>query len=117
MITITDNAINQIKKMMEEEEDKNVMLRVGVNGGGCSGLSYGMGFDKEINADDMKINIGGMDVVLDKESAPILEGVVIDYKENMMGGGFTIDNPNAIATCGCGSSFRTATNAGTPEDC
>lgn len=117
MLTITDAAAKQIKKMIEAEEDKDVFLRVGVNGGGCSGLSYSMGFEKEVTETDTKLDLNGLEVVVDKESAPILKGVVIDYKENMMGGGFTIDNPNAIATCGCGSSFKTATNAGTPEEC
>ncbi|UOE93650.1 iron-sulfur cluster assembly accessory protein [Alkalihalobacillus sp. LMS39] len=116
MITITEAAAERIKVMMAEEEG-DVMLRVGVKGGGCSGLSYGMGFDAEANDDDKQFTIHGLNVVVDTESAPILNGVVIDYKENMMGGGFTIDNPNAIASCGCGTSFRTAANAGTPEDC
>ncbi len=116
MIEITESAAAQIKKM-KEEESENVLLRVGVKGGGCSGLSYGMGFDAEVKEEDTTFEQNGVNVVVDKESAAILKGVVIDYKQNMMGGGFTIDNPNAIASCGCGSSFRTATNAGTPEDC
>ncbi|MFB5660795.1 iron-sulfur cluster insertion protein ErpA [Alteribacillus sp. HJP-4] len=117
MITVTDAAVEQIKAMKEEEGDQNLKLRVGVKGGGCTGLSYGMGFDSEKNEGDETLTRNGLDIVVDKESAPMLEGVVIDYKENMMGGGFTIENPNAIASCGCGSSFRTATNAGSPEDC
>ncbi|MFA9560053.1 HesB/IscA family protein [Evansella sp. AB-rgal1] len=116
MIHISEAAATQIKKMMEEEES-SVFLRVGVKGGGCSGLSYGMGFESEANDDDTKLEIHGINVVVDSESAPILKDLAIDYKQNMMGGGFTIDNPNAIASCGCGSSFRTATNAGTPEEC
>lgn len=116
MITLTDAAVEQVKEMMKEEE-QNVFLRVGVKGGGCSGLSYGMGFTNEEEVDDVKLNFSGLEVLIDKESAPLLQGVVIDYKQNMMGGGFTIDNPNAIASCGCGSSFRTATEAGTPSDC
>ncbi|MBU8905389.1 iron-sulfur cluster insertion protein ErpA [Desertibacillus haloalkaliphilus] len=117
MITITDAAVDRIKDMMKEEGDDSLLLRVGVKGGGCSGLSYGMGFDKEVSDEDKTFEKSGLNVVVDNESAGILEGVVIDYKENMMGGGFTIENPNAVATCGCGSSFRTAENAGTPEDC
>jgi iron-sulfur cluster assembly protein len=76
-----------------------------------------MGFDTEINEEDKHLEIEGLEVVVEKENIPMLEGVKIDYKQNMMGGGFTIDNPNAIANCGCGSSFRTATNEGTPEEC
>lgn len=117
MITLTDAAVSQIKDMMEAEGEQGLMLRVGVKGGGCSGLSYGMGFDTEQKEEDEKLDINGLSVLIDKESAPIIKGVVIDYKQNMMGGGFTIDNPNAIASCGCGSSFRTAVNAGTPEEC
>lgn len=117
MITITDAAVSQIKDMMEAEEEQGLMLRVGVKGGGCSGLSYGMGFDTEQSEDDTKLDLNGLTVLIDKESAPIIKDIVIDYKQNMMGGGFTIDNPNAIASCGCGSSFRTAAHAGTPEDC
>ncbi|WP_078555641.1 HesB/IscA family protein [Bacillus alkalicellulosilyticus] len=116
MLTITDSAVEQIKKMMAEEGE-DLMLRVGVKGGGCSGLSYGMGFDSKAEEEDTTLTLNGLQVVVDNESVPVLKGVVIDYKQNMMGGGFTIDNPNAIASCGCGSSFRTATNAGTPEDC
>ncbi|WP_372508802.1 iron-sulfur cluster insertion protein ErpA [Pseudalkalibacillus decolorationis] len=117
VITITESAANQIKEMMAAEDEKSVYLRVGVQGGGCSGLSYGMGFDSEVQENDTKFDQQGIEIVVDPESKKILEGVVIDYKQNMMGGGFTIDNPNAIASCGCGSSFKTATNAGTPEEC
>lgn len=117
MITLTDSAVAQILSMQEGEDDDSLMLRIGVKGGGCSGLSYGMGFDNEKNEEDTLIQVNGIDVLVDKESEPIVKGLVIDYKQNMMGGGFTIDNPNAIANCGCGSSFRTAVNEGTPENC
>ncbi len=117
MITLTDAAVSQVKDMMKAEGEENLMLRIGVKGGGCSGLSYGMGFDTNHNEEDTKLDINGLAVLIDKESTPIVKGIVIDYKQNMMGGGFTIDNPNAIASCGCGSSFRTAVNAGTPEEC
>ncbi|WP_082676761.1 HesB/IscA family protein [Shouchella shacheensis] len=117
MITLTDAAVSQIKDMEAEEGEEGLKLRVGVKGGGCSGLSYGMGFDTEKNEDDLEIEVNGLNVLIDGESQPIVKGLVIDYKQNMMGGGFTIDNPNAIASCGCGTSFRTAANVGTPEDC
>ncbi|WP_179298879.1 HesB/IscA family protein [Evansella halocellulosilytica] len=117
MIKISESAVSQVKKMMEDQEQKDAYLRVGVKGGGCTGLSYGMGFDTEVTDKDKTFELEGLKVVVDEESAPMLEGVEIDYKQNMMGGGFTLDNPNAIASCGCGASFRTATNAGTPEDC
>lgn len=117
MITISEAAGYQIKDMMKEEGNENVFLRIGVKGGGCSGLSYGIGFDEEKKADDIEFEQHGIKVIIDQESAPILKGVVIDFKQSMMGGGFTIDNPNAIAGCGCGSSFRTAANSGSPEEC
>ncbi len=117
MITITEQAALQIKDMMKAEEKENSYIRIGVNGGGCSGLSYGLGFEEGKNEDDTELELHGVKVLIDKESEPIIKGVVIDFKQSMLGGGFTIDNPNAIATCGCGSSFRTASNTGTPEEC
>lgn len=117
MITLTDAAAAQILSMKKDEGDDSLMLRIGVQGGGCSGLSYGMGFDDEKTESDIQFQVNGHDILVDQESEPIIKGLVIDYKQNMMGGGFTIDNPNAIANCGCGSSFRTAANAGTPENC
>jgi iron-sulfur cluster assembly protein len=117
IITLTEAAAYQIKDMMKEHGEEGAFLRVGVKGGGCSGLSYGMGFDHEKNDGDHEFTQHGITILVDKESAPILKGTKIDYKQSLMGGGFTIDNPNAIAQCGCGSSFRTATNAGTPEEC
>ncbi|XJZ26799.1 HesB/IscA family protein [Bacillota bacterium Lsc_1132] len=117
VIMLTEAAALQIKEMMKHNEEEGAYLRVAVKGGGCSGLSYGMGFDHEIKEDDQHFAQHSIQILVDKESAAILKGTKIDYKQSMMGGGFTIDNPNAIASCGCGSSFRTATEAGTPEEC
>jgi iron-sulfur cluster assembly protein len=117
MIQISETATGKIKEMLAAEETPNLFLRVGVKAGGCSGFSYGMGFDDDQQTEDQVIDIHGLKVVVDSESALYLQGVEIDYKESAMGGGFTIENPNAIATCGCGSSFRTATEAGKPEEC
>ena len=117
VVFLTEAAAQQVKDMMVANEEENALLRVSVKGGGCSGLSYGMGFTHEIEENDMKLEQHGIQIVVSKEDAPILNGTKIDYKQSMMGGGFTIDNPNAIASCGCGSSFRTATNAGKPEEC
>ncbi|NHM32803.1 HesB/IscA family protein [Neobacillus terrae] len=117
VVILSEAAALQIKEMMKHNEEEGSLLRVGVKGGGCSGLSYGMGFDQEAKEDDFSFEQHGIQIVVDKESSAILKGTKIDYKESMMGGGFTIDNPNAIASCGCGSSFRTATAAGTPEEC
>ncbi len=117
VVHLTEAAAQQIKEMMVANEEENALLRVSVKGGGCSGLSYGMGFAHEIEENDTQFEQHGIHIVVSKEDAPILQGTKIDYKQSMMGGGFTIDNPNAIASCGCGSSFRTATKAGTPEEC
>ncbi|WP_338471933.1 iron-sulfur cluster assembly accessory protein [Niallia sp. XMNu-256] len=116
-VKITEAAALQIKDMMKQNEEEGSFLRVAVNGGGCSGLTYGMGFVPEAEENDLTFQLQGLQVVVNKDDAAILSGTVIDYKETLMGGGFTIDNPNAIASCGCGSSFRTATAAGTPEEC
>ncbi|WP_028546901.1 HesB/IscA family protein [Paenibacillus taiwanensis] len=117
MITISELAIEKIKEMLAQEENPNMFLRVGVRPGGCSGFSYGMGFDDEETGDDVHLESHGMKVVVDKESIPHLTGLEIDYKESGMSGGFTIENPNAVATCGCGSSFRTAVAEGKAEKC
>lgn len=117
IVTITEAAALQIKDMMKENEEESAFLRVAIQGGGCSGLSYGMGFAHEVEEGDTQFVQHGITVLVDKDSAPALKGTKIDYKQSLMGGGFTIDNPNAIASCGCGSSFRTAKDAGTPETC
>lgn len=117
VITITDSARNQIKEMMKEEPE-NARLRFGIKGGGCSGLSYSLGFEYEVNEElDETFEINEIPVVIFKQDIPIIENSVLDFKQNMMGGGFSIDNPNAIASCGCGSSFRTKEHVGTPGDC
>ncbi|MBB3108424.1 iron-sulfur cluster assembly protein [Paenibacillus phyllosphaerae] len=115
MITISDTANDKIKEMLAAEETPDLFLRIGVKEGGCSGFSYGMGFDDEQHDDDQVLEMSGLKVVVDAESIRYLNGLQIDFKESAMGGGFTIDNPNATATCGCGSSFRTATAAGKPS--
>ncbi|AYC29961.1 HesB/IscA family protein [Paenisporosarcina cavernae] len=116
-VILTEAAAFHVKEMMRENEEENAFLRVAVHGGGCSGLSYGMGFTHEIEQQDVTLSQHGITIVVSKDDAPILNGTEIDYKQSLMGGGFTINNPNAIASCGCGSSFRTATKVGTPENC
>jgi len=117
VITMTNNASSQVREMMQDESE-NVMLRFGIQGGGCSGLSYALGFDTEVNNELETVQeINGIPVVMNNQDIPIIEGTTIDFKQNMMGGGFSIDNPNAIVSCGCGSSFRTKENVGAPGDC
>ncbi|QAY68217.1 HesB/IscA family protein [Paenibacillus protaetiae] len=118
MITISESASDKIKGMLEQEGDPGLFLRVGVKEGGCTGFSYGMGFDDQLQDGDETIKLEGFNVVVDGESRKYLVGLEIDWKESAMGGGFTMNNPNATATCGCGSSFRTAAAAGKPDsDC
>lgn len=117
MIQMSELASEKIKELLAQQEASNMFLRLGVKPGGCSGFSYGMGFDDTQEATDQAFEIHGIKVVVDEESAKYLYGVEIDYKDSGMSGGFTIDNPNAIATCGCGSSFRTREDAGKKEKC
>lgn len=117
MLTITEAAEQQIKDMLAEEGTIAKFLRFGVKGGGCSGLTYGLSFDDEVREGDRELEQQGFKILIDSESAPLVHGTKIDYKQNMMGGGFVIENPNALITCGCGSSFKTASNEGTPEKC
>ncbi len=118
VIDLTEAASFRIKEMQEHNEEQGSFLRVNVHGGGCSGLSYGMTFDKNLEEDqDFIDEQHGIKILVSREDAPILMGTKIDYKQSLMGGGFTIDNPNAIASCGCGTSFRTAKVEGSPEVC
>lgn len=117
VVDITEAAAFHIQEMMKNNEEDGSYLRVAVKGGGCSGLSYAMGFEKEKQDNDELFEEHGLRILVSREDSPILQGTKIDFKQSLMGGGFTIDNPNAIASCGCGSSFRTAKVAGTPEEC
>lgn len=117
MITISDSAADKIKEMMAAENSQDLYLRIGVRPGGCSGFSYGMEFDGERKEDDQLLEVNGLRVVVDSYSFQFLKGVEIDYREMGMGGGFTIENPNAVATCGCGSSFRMRDLEGVVEKC
>ncbi|GGE06887.1 hypothetical protein GCM10011571_05050 [Marinithermofilum abyssi] len=118
MIELSERAGHKIQEMLQEEEQPDKLyLRIGVKGGGCSGFTYGMGFDETKKPEDTELLLHGIRVLVDQESEKYVRGLQIDYKESIMGGGFTIHNPNATVTCGCGQSFRTATDKGTPEEC
>ena len=105
-ITISEKAINEVKKIMAENEiPENFSLRVGVKGGGCSGLSYTLGFDSDIKDTDKKLDIDGINLVVDWKSILYLSGTTIDYTDGLTGRGFVFNNPLAKKTCGCGSSF------------
>jgi iron-sulfur cluster insertion protein len=105
MIEVTESAINKIADLLAEENNPKLKLRTFVQGGGCSGMSYGFTFDEEMNEDDFEIEKPGMSILVDSMSMQYLTGATIDYKEDIMGSQFTIKNPNAETTCGCGSSF------------
>lgn len=105
MIKISDNAKLKIEELLKEENDPNVKLRTFVQGGGCAGFSYGFTFDEEQNEDDFEFPVGEYKVLVDAMSMQYLEGAEIDYVEDLMGSNFSIKNPNAQSTCGCGSSF------------
>jgi iron-sulfur cluster insertion protein len=105
MIDVTENAKNKITELMDEENDPSMFLRTFVQGGGCSGFSYGFTFEDYKNEDDIEIKIGKYSIVVDAMSMMYLDGSSIDYEESLMGASFKIKNPNAETTCGCGSSF------------
>ena len=105
MITITENAVAKIRDILAEEHNPKLKLRVFVQGGGCSGMQYGFTLDEEQAEDDWNIESNGVNVLVDSMSGGYLQGAVIDYKESEMGSSFSISNPQAETTCGCGSSF------------
>ena len=105
LITVTDNAVGKVKELMEAEGDPNLALRVAVRPGGCSGYSYEMFFDNEFTDEDVTKEVGGVKVVVDAASAILLKGATLDYKDGLQQAGFSIDNPSATRTCGCGQSF------------
>ncbi len=105
MITISQTAKTKIKDLLYEEGNPNLSLRTFVQGGGCSGFSYGFTFDEEMNEDDFQLPLDEFKVLVDAMSMQYLSGAEIDYKEDLQGSSFTIKNPHATSTCGCGSSF------------
>lgn len=105
MIEITAAAKTKIQDLLSEENNENLKLRTFVQGGGCSGFQYGFTFDDQQNEDDFEIEVGRWKVLIDSMSMTYMQGAVIDYKQELMGSQFVIQNPNAQTTCGCGSSF------------
>jgi len=105
VITVTDTAAVKVKDLIEAEGEEGLALRVAVRPGGCSGFSYEMFFDSEVAADDVTVDYSGVRVVVDPSSAQLLEGATLDYKDGLNQAGFSINNPNAQRTCGCGQSF------------
>lgn len=104
-MTFSDAAAEKVRKLVAEEENENLRLRVFVTGGGCSGFEYGFTFDEDVEEDDTEIPNGEVALLVDPLSYQYLVGSVIDYKEDLQGSRFTVENPNAETTCGCGNSF------------
>ena len=102
---LTESAIGRLKDLLSEESNPNLKLRVFVQGGGCSGFQYGFTFDEEKTDDDFSQEYETFEVLIDSMSWQYLHGATVDYKDDLMGSSFVIDNPNAQSTCGCGSSF------------
>ena len=105
MLTLTDSAASKVSELIIAEGDDNLALRVAVRPGGCSGFSYEMFFDSDVASEDVTETFSGVKVVVDSSSAQMLTGATLDYKDGLNETGFSIDNPNAQRTCGCGSSF------------
>ena len=106
-VVLSEKAANEVKKIIVEQKlDPATVLRVGVAGGGCSGFSYSLGFDAAMDpANDMKFDCHGVTVVVDKKSELFLDGTTVDFYDGLEKRGFTFENPNAVKSCGCGSSF------------
>ncbi len=107
-LDISDRAVRRIAELMAQPEHKGLTLRLAVNGGGCSGFAYGFSFDNQANADDVIIEKGGVRLLVDEISLDYLRGAQLDYVDEMIGAAFTVRNPNAASSCGCGNSFSVA---------
>jgi iron-sulfur cluster assembly protein len=114
LITLTPVAATKIKELLAEEADDALVLRVAIQGGGCSGFQYGLGFDA-VAEGDVELTLEGVPVVVDPYSAPYLRGTTIDFLNTIQESGFKIDNPNAVSSCGCGHSFQVEEGEELPE--
>ncbi len=118
VVSLTESAQARVRKLLDERNLPDHALRVFVSGGGCRGMQYGMALESTPRDDDERMDFGGVRVVIDPVSAEYLSGASIDYVDDLMGGGFKIENPNAKSTCGCGQSFKSKDGqSGSPESC
>ena len=117
VVALTDAAVTKLRELTKEETNPDIGLRVYVYSGGCSGFRYGMMLEDAPTPEDNVLDASGIKVYVDGQSISLLQGSQIDYVDTLMGAGFTVNNPNAVAACGCGSSFRTADDAGTARSC
>ena len=116
LLSLTPLAAAKVKELMAEEPDADALvLRVAIQGGGCSGLQYGLGFDSGPAEGDHELSLEGVRVVVDPYSAPYLQGATVDFLTGLQESGFKIDNPNAVSSCGCGHSFQVAEGEELPE--
>jgi len=111
-VTITDRAATELLDLKSSQNRPDSALRIWVAGGGCSGLQYGMALDDDRDAEDQEYTHNGVKIWIDSLSLGYMEGAVVDYVDDVLGGGFKIENPNATASCGCGSSFKTEGSSG-----
>jgi iron-sulfur cluster assembly accessory protein len=116
LVTMTPDAVVKVQELLDQEGDASLGLRIFVAGGGCSGMQYGMTLD-EVQDGDVVIEVNGLKVLVDEMSAGYIEGSEVDYVDSLMGAGFTVNNPNAVSTCGCGHSFKTANDSGAARSC
>jgi len=112
ILSVTPAAVEVIRNLLQQRNIPNHSLRVFVSGGGCSGMQYGMAFEESPKEFDKVVAMDGVSLIVDSTSLMYLQGATIDYVDSLMGGGFRIENPNAVSSCGCGSSFRTANDSG-----
>jgi iron-sulfur cluster assembly protein len=117
VIAMSEVATQQLRTLLEQQGNPDLGLRVFVYPGGCSGMSYGMAFEDEINEEDMVFDNAGLKLIVDENSVHYLKGAQIDFEDSLMGGGFRIFNPNAVRSCGCGHSFDTGEEAGYARAC
>ena len=117
IVSITDKAAEKARALLKDRGAEEASLRVFVVGGGCSGYQYGMAISQGREDDDIVIEQSGVTVLVDPESAPLMQGAEIDYVDDLMKSGFTIFNPNAVKSCACGSSFQTAEGGGHAKSC
>ena len=117
VVSLTDAAVSKLTELTKEETNPAIGLRVYVYSGGCSGFRYGMMLEDAPTPEDQVLEASGIKVYVDGSSISLLQGSQIDYVDTLMGAGFTVNNPNAVAACGCGSSFRTADDGGAPGGC
>ena len=117
LVTMTARAADKLKEVIAKQGRADLALRVYVTPGGCSGFSYGMTFAEGIEEDDTVVGQAGVKIVVDPMSAVYLKGAEIDFVDALMGGGFALRNPNAVSSCGCGQSFKTADGSGTAKTC